>query len=363
MKNLIPYKLFEAVTASHPDGVEFLEELEKSPYKEILDSWFAFTPRRTGRVTVKGDYLPSQTFFEKTQDGRNWYYIYSASGRYYGRQEGDLQNLFGRLIKDSIRKGAPSYLNRKDLDRVLSDDEWIFSNLDTNHKLIYERIKGKLTEESGIISDFKGIKFPLLDQLQDLGLVKIEDSTLGSIVVVFVSNYRYATGYHLDTKYWKLIYALLGDPKGDTYLSESRSVIFYPKGEGTKTRSKSADGIIKCEVGYGKVEDVITAIENIVKKYMLKNELGYYQEKQWGEVDQVSKESINLANAFYISLVRSSFEGKVDSSEQILDNYFKKNPTEIYLLNSMPKLKADIIKRTGIRDLSHLGDILSRNYF
>ena len=65
MKNLITYKIFEAVSKLHPDAEEFLKEIEKSPYKKIIDSWFTFTPRKTGRITIKGQSMPSQAWFEK----------------------------------------------------------------------------------------------------------------------------------------------------------------------------------------------------------------------------------------------------------------------------------------------------------
>jgi len=39
----------------------------------------------------------------------------------------------------------------------------------------------------------------------------------------------------------------------------------------------------------------------------------------------------------------------------VLDNYFKKNPTDIYLLDSLPELKQEVLKRTGIRDMSRIG--------
>jgi len=40
---------------------------------------------------------------------------------------------------------------------------------------------------------------------------------------------------------------------------------------------------------------------------------------------------------------------------QEIENYFKENPTEIYLLDGSPTIKAEILKKTGIKDLSRLG--------
>ena len=41
--------------------------------------------------------------------------------------------------------------------------------------------------------------------------------------------------------------------------------------------------------------------------------------------------------------------------DEILDEYFTKNPIEIRMLDPHPDLKAGVIKRTGIRDMSRLG--------
>ena len=49
--------------------------------------------------------------------------------------------------------------------------------------------------------------------------------------------------------------------------------------------------------------------------------------------------------------------------ETPLDDYFKKNPLKLYLLDPLPQMKADIIKRTGIRDLSKVGSIFANNLF
>ena len=41
-----------------------------------------------------------------------------------------------------------------------------------------------------------------------------------------------------------------------------------------------------------------------------------------------------------------------------IENYFKENPTEIYVLDDQPKFKEEILKKTGIKDLSRLGRII-----
>lgn len=43
--------------------------------------------------------------------------------------------------------------------------------------------------------------------------------------------------------------------------------------------------------------------------------------------------------------------------------YFKNNPTQIYMLNDNPKLKSEVLKISGIRDLSNIGEILARKLY
>ena len=42
-------------------------------------------------------------------------------------------------------------------------------------------------------------------------------------------------------------------------------------------------------------------------------------------------------------------------SDDLLDKYFTEHPTELYVLDGHPDLKAGVLKRTGIRDMSRLG--------
>jgi len=42
-------------------------------------------------------------------------------------------------------------------------------------------------------------------------------------------------------------------------------------------------------------------------------------------------------------------------TEDILDEYFKQNPLKLHILDEHPDIKAGVLRRTGIRDLSNLG--------
>ena len=49
-------------------------------------------------------------------------------------------------------------------------------------------------------------------------------------------------------------------------------------------------------------------------------------------------------------------------TEENLDPYFKKNPLKIHYLDKHPDIKAGVLKRTGIRDLSRLGKNLDTGW-
>jgi hypothetical protein len=53
------------------------------------------------------------------------------------------------------------------------------------------------------------------------------------------------------------------------------------------------------------------------------------------------------------SLLSTVLDNEVD--HEFLDDYFKKNPMEIYVLNDQPEVKEGILKRTGIKDYGRIG--------
>lgn len=48
-------------------------------------------------------------------------------------------------------------------------------------------------------------------------------------------------------------------------------------------------------------------------------------------------------------------------NDQELDAHFKEHPTDLYLLDDHPEIKAGVLKRTGLKDLSLLGRLSSSN--
>lgn len=346
MINLLPFKIFEAEKKLHPDCQEFLSELEKYPHKNIFKSWFKVIPRSTGRISIEGKYLPSVTKFEKRHFG-DWKYLFSASGRDYGMQISDsLQDLFPQLIKDSIKKGAPSYLNKKDIDTALSDGEWLFSNITDDEYSIYKKIQANLQGESGIILDFTQLNLPGVKALQELGLLSKEfKGSLGDISFNVIKE-------QTDLPFWSIVDEIVSkeDPRYYISMGNVDSMTFYPKGSGVSARSTNPR--MQIDVGAKTEKEAVELIEKTVLKYMLKNYL---------TIDgDVSDQTRNFVNSLYQRFIKSSIAGT--EMDSILVEYFQKNPLDIWFLDSLPDLKKKVIKKAGIRDLSSLGKSLSTGW-
>jgi uncharacterized lipoprotein YehR (DUF1307 family) len=343
MFNLLPFKIFESEKNLHPNSLEFLAELEKYPHKNIFTSWFKIIPRLTGRISIEGGFLPSVTKIEKRHSG-DWKYMFTANGKDYGTQVSDnLHNLFDLLIKDSIKKGSPSYLNRKEIDSILDDDKWLFSNITEDNTSIYKKIQIKLHSKSGIILDFTQLNLPNLENLQKPGFIsKLFDGDMGQIYFKIISTNNKELG---DSTFWIVVDHIISkeDPEYYIELSNVDLITFYPKGSGVSARSTNKK--MKIDVGAKTEEEAVKLIEKTALKYILKNYLVIK--------GSVTDETRKFVNSLYREFIKSSIGGV--EANVTLDQYFKNNPLDLWFLDSLPKIKSGILRRTGLRDVSGLG--------
>ena len=352
MKNLVPYKIFESSREPHADAKEFMGELEKFSYKDILTSWITFTPRNTGRISFSGAFIPSQAYLEKSANGKEWYYVYASAGNYYGHQYGNLQQLFPKLMKDFVKKGSPSYLNNKDVESVLSDDKWFFDNVESDYKAFYKKIQQHINSESGIVLDFSGLELPVLDKLSDLGLIHVhEPGDYGDLFISVMGSPDRAK----DKLFWLLFDKIMEDYEVHSELTKFGSFSFYPKGTGVSPRATNRR--MKIDIGFKTEAEAAEAIQRTLVKYMLKNNIKI---RTWP--GKISDETIEIINNIYHSMIKGAIDNSGDSIYSALDDYFTKNPLDIYILNSLPELKSGVLKRTGIKDLGRAGSIINSKY-
>jgi hypothetical protein len=123
---------------------------------------------------------------------------------------------------------------------------------------------------------------------------------------------------------------------------------------------KTYEKEVNCQIGLSDEQEVAQKIHDIIKKYTEKSSLKY---RNLSGISSPSDEAIEIVNILYHSLLDSALNTENAKIETTLDDYFKKNPLELYILDSVPQMKADIIRRTGIKDLSNVGSLLARNMF
>jgi hypothetical protein len=208
-----------------------------------------------------------------------------------------------------------------------------------------------------------------VDIITDLSFVESKSSLLGTLRKVARINIK--GDDKLSSLYINLsnIVDLIPDELRETLglgrydIAVAGSEIdIIPKGTGTKTisNSKITRGLsegsrkVKVSVGYKTEAEVVEAIEDIVKKYA-KSIIVYVRDESKGTgTGRPSMVESELLTSIVRSILGEDVSNNADSME-IIDNYFKKNPLELYILNNNPKMKAGVIKRTGIRDYSRLG--------
>jgi hypothetical protein len=71
--------------------------------------------------------------------------------------------------------------------------------------------------------------------------------------------------------------------------------------------------------------------------------------RHWGDNPEGSKKASQLASTVL--------------TDNILDEYFKKNPLKLHILDDYPEIKSGVLKRTGMKDLSGVGKGLHGGWF
>jgi len=349
-------QLFEA-TKMHEDCEEFFDILNGTRELEQIKKWYDLAQVRTGRINVKviknnpNGYinLPGSPFFHKARSDR-WMFTFVSSGKFYGMKDSsDLVTLAKTFIKDIIYKSAPVDFNRAEANKMLDDENFIFSKIWKTPSEPYIEYRSNKGNEIITNLSFVEKKSNLL-------------GTLGKISKVYVKGDENLNSLYIDlSNVVDLIPDELKDALGvhryDIEM-DAAEIDIIPKGIGTKTisNSKVSRGPsreirkVKITIGYKTEEEVVKAVDDIIKKYA-KSIIVYIKNRNGGPSDMIESELLT-------SIVRSLLGGDLSDNEDsmsVIDNYFKKNPLELYVLNNNPKLKAEVIKRTGIKDYSRLG--------
>jgi hypothetical protein len=347
-------ELFEA-SKMNEDCEEFFRITKGTDELKQIETWYKLHPTRTGKINIlqkqQGDRInqPGNPYFFGYYNG-DWAFEFKASGQTYGtKNSDDLMDLLRTFICDMIFKFVPADFNRKEAREMTDDQSFIFSKIWKKPDEPYVEYRSNKREDIITNLSFVKNKSNLLGTLSKITRVNARgDSNLGSLYID-LSNI-------VDLIPDGLKDALdLGRYDIDV---DGAEIDIIPKGIGTKTisNSKSLRGPfnksrkVKVTIGYKTEDEVVKAVDAIINKYT-KSIIVYRKDKNLGSSGVVESE-------FLTSIVRSLLGNDLSDNKDsmsIIDDYFKKNPLELYILNNNPKMKAEVIKRTGIKDYGKLG--------
>jgi hypothetical protein len=360
MRRIKTFNIFEASVEERnfEANKDFYQEWFSSRYGKELSKWVAVKPVGTGKVYLEdplhirresGVNVSGNPRFFKV--GNSWAFELGDSRSQYGyTQNASLDMLFKEMIFRLIRSNAPSSFNKKQLDELISNEENIFSpNLPNNIQEIYKKAIGKRT--SGIFSDFWKIR-------DNSDYLKSMDAIKGVQVKIFQPNLLYFgfNEYMVTNKLMEEAIRILhpDDNPNHFVMDNSFNVTFIPEGEGTriKTRSssKSRSGerihTYKVSIGYSTEKEATEAIEDFIKKNLIKIEVVFGVNtvvKKCDEFTEILQDILSLKPEMKLN--------------DFLDEYFKENPLDLHLLDELPTIKEGVLRRTGIKDWSKLGKL------
>ena len=147
--------------------------------------------KRTGRIYLKSNFLPSITFLEPMDDdGNKWFFTYSSAGRYYGQKEGNLEDLLISVLKDCIIKYLPAGLNKKNCQEIINSPGWLEKNLDSKIDRVISNLRGDFFNESGNLSDISNIMTPLMKKMVEKKILSSYKISRENSIVIGLDRYK-----------------------------------------------------------------------------------------------------------------------------------------------------------------------------
>lgn len=359
MKKIKTFKLFEASVEERnfEANKDFYQVWFSSKYAKELAKWVAIKPVGTGKVYIEdplhirresGVSVSGNPRFFKS--GNNWAFELGDSRSQYGyTKNASLDMLFKEMIFRLIRSNAPSSFNKKQLDELIANEDNIFfPSLPNNIQEIYKKAIDKRTE--GIFSDFWKIR-------DNSVYLKSMDAIKGVQVKIFQPNLLYFgfNEYLVTNKLMEEAIRILhpDDKPSDFAMHNSFNVTFIPEGEGTKIKTRSSyksnsgerTHTYKVSIGYATEEEATEAIHDYIKKNLMKITVVVDVDKSenYQELTQILQDALSLKPEIKLN--------------DFLDEYFRENPLDLYLLDDLPTIKEGVLRRTGIKDMSRLGKL------
>jgi len=113
--------------------------------------------------------------------------------------------------------------------------------------------------------------------------------------------------------------------------------------------------------GLGELKSLYGAPEKVGGSFIC-NDFTLYN-GTWGTSESYTKLFLGVEDddcKIYASSERMKLLMTPYVTDDLVDSFFKENPLEIGLLDGYPEIKAEVLKRTGLRDMSSLGQALRK---
>lgn len=176
MINILTFRLFEENQEVSPEKsfAEFDSVLNKFRFSDVLKSWIRFEKKRTGRIYLHSNYLPSVSYLKKLRDDEDlWFYTCVSQGENYGMRTGSLEEVLRGIIWDCIRKPLPTWMTPKKADAIVNSEGWMEKNLNPDMKATVSKIREEMFSKVGNIGDLSDLSTPLMKKLGDIDAIKI----------------------------------------------------------------------------------------------------------------------------------------------------------------------------------------------
>lgn len=170
MRNILNFKLFENSQLVDPKKAldQFELSMEDTKFKDIISKWIKFEKKRTGRIYLVSNFLPSVTFMEMLDDNVDkWFFTYSSAGRYYGEREKKFEDLMISILEDCIIKYLPSGINKKRSQEIIRSEGWLEKNIDPDINKVISNLRKDYFSGNENISDLRNIMTPLMKKMKE----------------------------------------------------------------------------------------------------------------------------------------------------------------------------------------------------
>lgn len=378
MRKILKYSSIFEGKAEDDKSKEFNEALE-SPEGKDFKKWFHAEQVRTGRFyikkenNIKGIYIPSRSYFDKTPNSKEWYFEFSSSGGIYGTTYNkNLRALLREFMITAVRKSRPSSITEKQIKEFFSKE----SNSPIGKFPDPEKVYSLITEESGLITDFSFlVELPIIKRISDLG-VKVYTSEHSGLLSVYIdfdssSNVKNILETIFGKGYYDSLNGVIKKIPNQSSFGSMWDIVLFENARKYKIQPKTKpgktfySGSLQTEIRMG--FDSKEKIEKNTEVFLRSINTNALFKKGWDNKiyirpleDLISK---TISGEPIGDLKEKSKERIEEIILDLVGPHIEENPLDLYILDEMPDLKEKAMKEYKIeKDFSKLGKVLKTGF-